>query len=73
MARVEDDDSIRIVTVSRREALNLISLLASQLADEPLPGNFHAHGEVPELNIEDRGHIMYRMVFVLDREAKSVR
>jgi hypothetical protein len=49
------------IELSKAEALDLITLLAAQLAQEAAIGR--TSGACPEVNISDRGVINRRMVF----------
>ncbi len=54
-----------VIVLSRKEAANLIALLAGQLADEAVQGN-HT-GAAPTIQIGD-----HDMAFVLDQGLKSL-
>jgi hypothetical protein len=62
MATEVNEAGFRVIMLDRAEAANLIGLLAAQLAGTTLQGN--VSGAAPSLNIEDRGVVKYRLVFL---------
>lgn len=57
------DTNLQCVTVSKAEAVELITLLSAQLAGVPAPGN-HG-GACPEIRIVEHGQIKDRIVFMV--------
>lgn len=64
-------EELKVIAMSRKEAVDLIGLLAAQLGDVTLSGN-HG-GACPSFWINDRGHLLYRMAFVLEQEENDYR
>jgi hypothetical protein len=58
-------DKNHYVQLTRKEAVDIIGLLAAQLANETLIGN--QGGACPDIVVQDKGHTLYRMVFVIER------
>jgi hypothetical protein len=50
---------LRIITLTRKEATDMIALLVAELAGEVLTGN--ASGAIANANITEHGVIKYRM------------
>lgn len=57
---------LKIYTLSPKEAVDIIGLLAAQLASVPLQGN--ASGATPTINIVDHGVVKHRVVFCVDNK-----
>lgn len=64
MAREVIDDKLHIIALSKKEIVNLVSLLTAQLGSVTLNG--HMHGACPDVDIEENGNFRYRMSFVLE-------
>lgn len=60
--------TLEVVTISKEEAANIIALLAGQLADTHIQGV--QSGAAPELRVVDRGQLVKRLVFVIDKAAE---
>lgn len=58
------DDALRVVAISRKEAVELIAFLAGHLAGQAVPGN-HT-GVAPEIRIIDRGVCVERIGLMID-------
>lgn len=59
-------NELKVIAISRKEAVDLIGLLAAQLGDVTLTGN-HG-GACPSFWISERGQLLYRMAVVLEQE-----
>ena len=59
------NEQYKVVSLTQREIVDLISLLSAQLVNIAAPGQ--QNGACPDINIWDRGQIKYRMSFVLER------
>ncbi len=65
MARQEAiDERTKVVELSRKEAADLIALLAGLLANAAVAGN--QRGAVPEIKIVDRGVVELRLLIGLE-------
>jgi len=60
---------VRIITLSRKEVVDMIGLLAADLAGETLSGN--ASGATAAVNVVEQGAIKYRLVLSTEREIKE--
>lgn len=69
MATEHVEPGLRIVSVDRKDAADLIGLLAAQLAGTALTGNMS--GALPSINVVENGVVKYRLVLVLGPE-KSI-
>lgn len=68
MAKEDIVDQLKIITMDKQEAVDLIGLLAAQLADVALTGNMS--GAAPSINVVDKGVIKYRLSFLLERKSE---
>lgn len=68
MAREHSHDDLKVVLLSSQEVVDLIGLLAAQLAGVPLIGN--QGGAFPSLNILENGRIKYRLMIGIDSKEK---
>lgn len=59
-------ENIRIISMDREDAANVIGLLAAQLAGTTLQGN--QSGATPTINIVENGVIKYRLVLVVQEK-----
>jgi len=59
----------RFITLSRKEAVDMIGLLAADLAGETLSGN--ASGATAAVNVVEHGAIKYRLVISTEREINA--
>ena len=57
---------MKVISVSKKEAVDIIGLLAAQVANVTLSGN-HA-GAAPSLNILEHGVIKYRLLLCVESE-----
>jgi hypothetical protein len=64
MATEYSHKELNIISLSRKEAVEIVTLLIAQLANEALPGN--ASGAIPTVNIVDRGVVKYRLALCLE-------
>lgn len=64
-------EELKVIAMSRKEAVDLIGLLAAQLGDVTLVGN--QGGACPSFTVNDRGNTLYRMAFVLEQEENDYR
>jgi len=63
MAQEEMVDNLQCVTISRKEACQMIMLLTESLGYYQMPGNIP---HPAELRIEDRGNLLKRIIFAVD-------
>lgn len=61
-------DRIRCIVLSKKEAVSFIAFLTAQAVGEGLTGR---SPEAPSLSIEDKGHVLYRLVMTVDRGGLS--
>lgn len=54
-----------VICLSLQETVNVIMLLAALLADK-FPANF-SHGSCPNVLVQDKGHVLYRLVLTVSR------
>lgn len=64
MAIEETVNDLHIITVGKKEATDIIGLLAAQLANVALSG--HQLGATPSINIVENGQVKYRIVILLE-------
>ena len=62
---IEQSPVLRVITIDANDAVQIISLLAAQLAGESLP--YQARGTPPSINITEKGRVISRLVIVLER------
>lgn len=67
MASRSTENKLSYITISKKEAVDLIALLTAQLADETAPGCMS--GACPEIKLLDRGVITERLVFVVGNKS----
>lgn len=63
MAQEEMVNNVQCVTISRKEACQMIMLLTESLGHYQMPNNIPYP---PEIRIEDRGVLLKRIVFAVD-------
>lgn len=56
-------NELHVISLDKKEIVDLIGLLAAQLGEVALSGN--ASGAIPSVNIVDKGSIKYRLAFCL--------
>ncbi len=64
MASETQHNDLRVIGLSRREALDIVAFLAAQLAGVALQNN--AIGAPPSVNVMDRGVVKYRLLLGLE-------
>jgi hypothetical protein len=66
MATEEKIEGRRVlVTLSVKEAVEIVTLLTAQIANVPLPGN--ASGAAPSVSVNKHGQLDHYLIFIVDR------
>lgn len=60
---------LRVITLSRKEVVDMIGFLVADLAGETLSGN--ASGAPATFNVVERGAIKYRLILSAERESAT--
>lgn len=63
MASESKDERLSVITLSKKECVDLIGLLAAQLGNQTLVGNYS--GATPEVSIVDRGVRVKTLYFIV--------
>lgn len=59
-----DKDNQEIITLSKKEAVDVLALLTGLLGQETVPGNMA--GAAPEIKIMDRGLVIKRLFLLIN-------